>query len=97
MEGSDVLLFGVEETWGDKQPLGQYNLQPATRHSTIRWRRRCGGGHGREIIKRSVSTNQMSVWAVTANQKGRKKKAWINKEIAKGTKSISQTWAYEEF
>lgn len=34
MEGSDALLFWVEETWGDKHPAGQYNLRPTTRHNT---------------------------------------------------------------
>lgn len=38
VEGSDVLLFGVEETWGDNQTLGQYNLQPTTCHTKTRWR-----------------------------------------------------------
>lgn len=31
MEGSDALLFWVEETWGDKHPAGQQNLRPTTR------------------------------------------------------------------
>jgi len=59
VEGSDVLLFAVEETWGDNQPSGQYNHM--LQHNWVI--------EQVEGWEHETENNQMSAWATTANQR----------------------------
>lgn len=81
MEGSDALLFWVEETWEDKDPPpGQYNLRPTACHNTmgvgeqvkvrVKGLGRLNEGCDRLYVEVCSWANQMGVGVRAANQKG---------------------------
>lgn len=60
VEGSDALLFGVEETWERQASPGQYNLELSTHHNTTGWESRWKGGD-------SLSGGRLNVWVSSLN------------------------------